>query len=129
MIAATSARAIARPRARAAPAMRRAPASDRRAASASASCASSGRVSVPRSRVSSARVVAARASADPRPSAQTTNGSMDDVDGSGSGSFDEELVYPDLEMSYDQKDISNEWPRKPLKGCEMYSKSTSTLWM
>ena len=122
MIAATFARAIARPRARAAPAMRRAPASDRRAASASASCASSGRVSVPRSRVSSARVVAARASADPRPRAQTTHGSMDDDDGSGSGSFEEELVYPDLEMSYDQKDLSNSWPRKPLKEMGMKEK-------
>ena len=47
---------------------------------------------------------------------------MDDVDGSGSGSFDEELVYPDLEMSYDQKDISNSWPRKPLKMMGMKEK-------
>ena len=47
---------------------------------------------------------------------------MDDVDGSGSGSFDEGLVYPDLEMSYDQKDISNEWPRKPLKMMGMKEK-------
>jgi uncharacterized membrane protein YqhA len=110
MFATTSARAIARPRARAAPATRRAPASDRRAAFAS--CSPSGRVSAPRSRVSFARVVAARASADPRPPKSAVHDSYDD---DGSGSYDdEELVYPNLEMSYDHKDLSNPWPRKPL---------------
>ena len=110
MFATTSARAIARPRARAAPATRRAPASDRRAAFGS--CSPSGRVSAPRSRVSFARVVAARASADPRPPKSAVHDSYDD---DGSGSYDdEELVYPNLEMSYDHKDLSNPWPRKPL---------------
>ena len=110
MFATTSARVIARPRARAAPATRRAPASDRRAAFAS--CSPSGRVSAPRSRVSFARVVAARASADPRPPKSAVHDSYDD---DGSGSYDdEELVYPNLEMSYDHKDLSNPWPRKPL---------------
>lgn len=121
MIATISARAIARPRARAAPATRRASTSDRRAATASR--ASNGLVSAPRSRVSSARLVATRASADPRPSEYATRASVDDDDGSsGSGSFDEELVYPDLEMSYDQKDLSNSWPRKPLKDMGMKEK-------
>ncbi len=110
MFATTSARAIARPRARVAPATRRALASDRRAAFAS--CSPSGRVSAPRSRVSFARVVAARASADPRPPKSAVHDSYDD---DGSGSYDdEELVYPNLEMSYDHKDLSNPWPRKPL---------------
>jgi uncharacterized membrane protein YqhA len=40
--------------------------------------------------------------------------SYDDDDGSGSYD-DEELVYPNLEMSYDHKDLSNPWPRKPLR--------------
>ena len=118
MFATTSARAIARPRARAAPATRRAPASDRRAAFAS--CSPSGRVSAPRSRVSFARVVAARASADPRPPKSAVHDSYDDDD--GSGSYDEELVYPNLEMSYDHKDLSNPWPRKPLRAMGLKEK-------
>lgn len=119
MFATTSARAIARPRARAAPATRRAPASDRRAAFAS--CSPSGRVSAPRSRVSFARVVAARASADPRPPKSAVHDSYDDDDGSGSYD-DEELVYPNLEMSYDHKDLSNPWPRKPLRAMGLKEK-------
>ena len=118
MFATTSARAIARPRARAAPATRRAPASDRRAAFAS--CSPSGRVSAPRSSVSFARVVAARASADPRPPKSAVHDSYDDDD--GSGSYDEELVYPNLEMSYDHKDLSNPWPRKPLRAMGLKEK-------
>ena len=56
----------------------------------------------------------ARASADPRPPKSAVHDSYDDDDGSGSYD-DEELVYPNLEMSYDHKDLSNPWPRKPLR--------------
>ena len=47
---------------------------------------------------------------------------MDDDEGSGSGSYDEDLVYPNLEMSYDHKDLSNPWPRKPLNAMGLKEK-------
>ena len=116
MIATISARVIVRPRVRAAPATRRASASDRRAASASR--ASNGRVSVPWSRLSSARVVAARASADSRPRKYLFVPSSHDED-EGSGSYDEEVLYNDLELSYDQKE---DYKRKPMNAMGLKEK-------
>ena len=53
--------------------------------------------------------VGTRCEAHPSTSTKNVDPSYDES--SGSGSFDDDLEYPDLELSVDEKDIASQWPR------------------